>query len=188
MIMNDQHIIALYFQRDEQAIEKTDQKYGRYCFAIAWNILYSHEDSEECVSDAYLQTWNAIPPQRPLSLKAFVGRLTRNNALNRYEYAHAEKRGGGQLPMCLDELAECVSGKDTPETHADHQHLVTCLNTFLSLLKKEQRIIFVRRYWYESSIQEIAEDLGLSESNVKVTLLRLRRRLKKYLEKEGIQL
>ena len=186
--MNDSDIVALYFRRDQRAVSETDLKYGRFCLAVAWNILRDHEDSEECVNDTYMETWNAIPPVRPRSLKAFVGRLTRNNALNRYERNAAQKRGGGEVPLCLDELAECVSGRDDLAGLDDYRHLVTCINNFLSLLKKEQRIIFVRRYWYESSVQEIAEDYGLTQSKVKVTLSRLRAGLKEYLEKEGVRI
>ena len=139
--MNDQEIVRLYFDRNQQAISETGRKYGSYCYTIAWNILYNREDSEECVNDTYMDTWNAIPPARPLSLKAFVGKITRNNALNRYEKAHAGKRGGGETPLCLDELSECVSGQDEMKDLEDYEHLVTCLNQFLSLLKKDQRII-----------------------------------------------
>ena len=185
--MNDNEIIRLYWSRDQIAIACTQEKYGHYCYRIAWNILYDHEDSEECVNDTYMETWNAIPPARPFSLKAFVGRLTRNNALNRYERNTAKKRGGPAGTLCLEELGECVSGKDDLHDRIDYEHLVTSINSFLSLLSKEQRIIFVRRYFYESSIREIAEDYGLSESKVKVTLSRLTKRLRESLEKEGIQ-
>ena len=186
--MNDNEIIALYFDREQQAIEQTASKYGRYCHIIAWNILNDHEDSEECVNDAYLETWNAIPPTRPANLKAFVGKITRNKAINLFEKRSAAKRGGGQTTLCLEELAECVSGKDDLNSLNDYNFLVECINEFLSGLRKEQRIIFVRRYWYGSSVQEIAQDLRLGESNVKVTLSRLRGRLKNYLEKEGVSI
>lgn len=186
--MNDPEIISLYFQRSEQAIAQTDLKYGRYCYTIAWNVLRDDGDTQECVNDTWLDTWNAIPPAKPFSLKAFVGRITRNNALNRYEGRNAAKRGGGEVPLCLDELAECVSGKDEIGSREDYEHLVTCINDFLSGIKKEQRILFVRRYFYESSVREIADEQGISENNVKVTLSRLRGKLKEYLEKEGIRL
>ena len=184
--MRDEEIIGLYFDRDEQAIAQTDAAYGKYCRAIARNILRNEEDALESVNDAYLDTWNAIPPTRPFSLKAFVGRLTRNRALNRYEYNTAARRGGTETALCLEELGECVSGKETPEGRAEYEHLITCINHFLSSLKKEQRILFLRRYWYDCTIREIAQDLGISESRVKVTLLRLRGRLREYLEKEGV--
>ena len=185
--MTDHAIIELYFARDQRAITRTDEAYGRYFRTIAWNILRNHEDEEECVNDSYFDTWNAIPPARPFSLKAFVGRITRNKALNRYEQKNALKRGGGETAACLDELAECVSGEGDPASGDDYRHLVTCLDGFLSDLKKEQRIMFVRRYWYGCTVREIAEGMGLGESNVKVTLSRLRNRLKEYLEKEGVR-
>ncbi len=184
--MNDIEIIGLYNQRDQSAVGKTEEKYGRYCYTIAWNVLNDHEDSQECINDTWLDTWNAIPPARPFSLKAFVGKITRNNALNRLEKNRAKKRGSGEYALCLDELAECVSGKDEVGEFIDHEHLVTILNDFLSHLKKEQRILFVRRYWYGSPVKEIADAYGLSENNVKVTLMRLRNRLKERLEKEGV--
>ena len=185
--MQDSEIISLYFDRNEEAIAQTDLKYGRYCHVIAWNILYNEEDSRECVNDTYLETWNAIPPVRPFSLKAFVGRIARNTALNLLEKNAAARRGGGEVPACLDELAECVSGRDEIGNREDYQHLVTCLNEFLDHLPQEQRVIFVRRYWYGSSIREIAHDCETGESKVKVTLSRLRGRLREYLAGEGVQ-
>ena len=143
--MNDAEIITLYFGKDQQAIVQTDLKYGKYCHVIAWNILFNNEDSEECVNDAYLETWNAIPPTRPFSLKAFLGKITRNNAINRYERNTAQKRGGGETAACLEELAECVSGSDELGSLDDYNHLVSCINDFLAGLGKEQRIIFLRR-------------------------------------------
>ena len=189
--MTDPQIITLYFHRDEQAIHETDLKYGRYCFSIAWNILRVREDSEECVSDTWMDTWRAIPPTRPLSLKAFVGRITRNNALGRYEYNTAARRGGTETPLCLEELSECVTGSDSAgfaDAQDRYRHLVTSINDFLSGVKREQRIIFVRRYFYECSVREIAEGMNISESKVKVTLSRMRAKLREYLEKEGVTL
>ena len=185
-LMQDNQIINLYFERKEEAITQTDIKYGKYCHVIAWNILYNEEDSEECVNDAYLQTWNAIPPVRPVSLKAFIGKITRNTAINLLEKNTAGKRGGTETVLCLDELAECVSGRDEIGSLDDYRHLVRCLNRFLEDLPKEQRMIFVRRYWYGSSVREIAQAYAIGESKVKVTLSRLRGRLKDYLEKEGV--
>ena len=184
--MQDEEIIELYFRREEQAITQTDIKYGRYCRTIAWNILFSREDSEECVNDAYLDTWQSVPPTRPVSLKAYVGRITRNHAINRYEKNTAGKRGGGETPLCLEELAECVSGDGGPEQVMDYRHLTACLNQFLKGLKREQRNVFLRRYWYGSSIKEIAGSFGMTESSVKVTLMRLRNRLREELAGEGV--
>ena len=184
--MKDHEIVALYFDREEKAIAETDLKYGRYCHAIAWNILYNKEDTEECLNDTWLDTWNAIPPARPFSLKAFVGRITRNNAINRYEKNTAAKRGGRETDLCLEELAECVSGDGGPEQAVDYRHLTACLNQFLKGLKREQRNVFLRRYWYGSSIKEIAGSFGMTESSVKVTLMRLRNRLREELAGEGV--
>lgn len=186
--MQDSEIITLFFNREQRAIEQTGIKYGRYCHTIAWNILYSHEDAEECVNDTYLDTWNEIPPARPFSLKAFVGRITRNNAINRLEYNTALKRGAGESTACLDELAECVSGRDELTQQEDYRHLVECINRFLATLSPRQRVIFVKRYWYGSAVREICEECGVSESNVKVMLSRMRKKLREYLEKEGVRI
>ncbi len=183
--MQDEQIIDLYWKRSEEAIRETSVKYGRYCSTIAWNILYSQEDSEECVNDTWLNAWNAMPPQRPGFLKAFLGKITRNLALNRYEMRHAEKRGGGETPLVLDELAECV-GDGSAGSPEDALVLTACLNRFLSGMKPEDRKIFVQRYWYVRSVKEIAADLQLGESKVKMTLLRQREKLKKALEEEGV--
>ena len=184
--MDDRQIIALYNERSEAALSETATKYGKYCRTIAYNILLNEEDSEECVNDTWLRAWEAIPPQCPERLSAFLGKITRNLALNRYKHNNREKRGGGQTLLVLEELAECVSGADSTEEAAAEALLVDVLNRFLEGLPAEKRKIFMRRYWYMSSVKEIAEDFGLSESKVKMTLLRLRNKLKQTLEKEGI--
>ena len=184
--MDDRQIIALYNERSEAALSETAKKYGRYCRTVAYNILYNEEDSEECVNDTWLRAWESIPPQCPERLSAFLGKITRNLALNRYKHNTREKRGGGQTLLVLEELAECIPGADSTEEAAEEALLVEVLNGFLGKLPTDKRKIFMRRYWYMSSVKEIAEDFGLSESNVKMTLLRLRRKLKQTLEKEGI--
>ena len=186
--MDDQQIVDLYWVRTENAISETAHKYGRYCHYIAYNILHSDEDSEECVNDTYLKAWNVIPPQRPNKLSTFLGKITRNLALDRYKYNSREKRGGGQMPLVMDELAECVSATDTTNHIIDDMVLVDCFNRFLATLPAEPRKIFMRRYWYFSSIKEIADDFSISESNVKMTLSRVRNKLKQLLEKEGFEL
>ncbi len=186
--MDDRQIIALYNERSEAALSETATKYGKYCRTIAYNILYNEEDSEECVNDTWLQAWEAIPPQYPNKLSAFLGKITRNLALNRYKQNAAKKRGGGQTMLVLEELAECVPGTDSTEAAAEEALLIEVLNRFLGELPREKRKMFVRRYWYLSSVKEIAEDFGLGESNVKMTLLRIREQLKSVLEKEGIML
>ena len=176
--MDDRQIIALYNERSEAALSETAKKYGRYCRTVAYNILMNEEDSEECVNDTWLKAWEAIPPRCPDSLAAFLGKITRNLALNRYKHKNREKRGGGRTMLVLEELAECVPGADSTEEAVEEALLTEVLNGFLAELPTEKRKIFMRRYWYLSSVREIAEEYGLSESKVKMTLLRLRSKLK----------
>lgn len=181
--MEDDEIIELYFARSESAIKETHDKYGRYCFFIANNILGSDRDAEECVSDAYLSLWNEIPPQRPVSLKAFAGKITRNIALDRYDFINAEKRS----PKCeavFDEFYECMTGKSF--SYDDELILKESINKFLSRLSERKRIMFLQRYWYFCSIKEIADMANAKENYVKVTLFRLRRKFKDFLIKEGV--
>ena len=181
--MDDNKIVEMYFARDENAISETKEKYGKYCHYIANNILNSSLDSEECVNDTYLATWNSIPPSKPKSLRAYIGKIVRNIALNRYYASRAKKRSVG-VELALDELSEVI-----PDVGADGRALTDeltlkyALNAFIGSLKRETREIFVRRYWYLSSIKEISSDYGLTESNVKVTLLRTRELLRDYLRK-----
>lgn len=184
--MDDRQIIALYNERSEAALSETATKYGKYCRTIAYNILYNEEDSEECVNDTWLRAWEAIPPQYPNRLSAFLGKITRNLALNRYKQNAAKKRGGGQTMLALEELTECIPGANSTEEATEEALLIEVLNRFLADLSTEKRKLFLRRYWYLCSVKEIAEDFNLGESNVKMTLLRLREQLKSVLEKEGI--
>lgn len=186
--MEDKQIVDLYWARSEKAISETADKYGRYCYTIAYNILHSNEDSEECVNDTYLHAWNAMPDQRPNRLSAFLGRITRNLSLKRWEKYTAKKRGAGQVPLALDELRECIPATNYTDSVADDIVLTDVLNRFLASLTAEKRNIFMRRYWYLSPVAEIASDLAISESKVKMSLLRSRNELKQLLEKEGITL
>ena len=181
--MEDRDIIALYWDRSEAAILETQQKYGKYCYTIAYNILYSHEDAEECVNDTYIKAWETMPPESPLRLSAYLGKITRNIALNRYAHNHADKRNT-HLTEVYDEAADAisVSGKSLP----DELILKEAINSFVASLPKETRVIFVRRYWYMSPVKDIAKDYGLSEGPVKSILSRTRKRFKAHLEKEGI--
>lgn len=185
MFLQDEEILDLYWRRSDAAIAESDKKYGRYCHQIAYNILFNEEDSEECVNDTWLRAWEAIPPTRPSVLRAYFGRITRNLSLNRYEKNHADKRGGGQIPLALDELGDCLSEGESIHKQIDQHALAELLNRFLLDLKVEQRRIFVRRYWYLDSIAEIARKYGMSESKVKKTLSRTRIRLALLLEQEG---
>ncbi len=183
--MDDRAIIDLYFKRSEKAISETDKKYGRYCRYIASNILRSDTEAEECVDDAYMNTWSAIPPAKPNSLRTFVGRITRNLALNRYEYKRAQKRYAG-IEATLDEIEQIISAPE--ESFVDTITLRDALNEFLGSLSRKARIIFVKRYWYLASVKEISQEMDSSESSVKVSLHRTRCELKEFLEKKGIVL
>lgn len=184
--MEDREIVDLYWARSDRAISETERKYGRYCHYIAYNILYNEEDSEECVNDTYMNAWKTIPPHRPSLLKTFLGKLTRNISINKYKSLTAEKRGRGDLPMVLDELHETLAGHEKTESIVEDMVLIDVLNSFLGSMSKEKRMIFMRRYWYFSSIKEIARDFNIGESKVKMSLLRSRNELRELLEKEGI--
>ena len=186
--VEDKQIVDLYWERSEAAISETDKKYGRYCRYIAYNILFNDEDCQECINDTYLKAWAAIPPHRPDRLSAFLGKITRNISLNRYKYNHADKRCGGQMPLVLEELHECIPSAENPEQIVEDIVLTDTLNRFLAALPAETRKIFMRRYWYLSSVKEIAEDYSITESKVKMSLMRSRNKLKQLLEKEGITL
>ena len=186
--MDDKQILQLYWDRNEQAIPATADKYGNYCTAIANNILGNHEDAEECVNDTYLNAWNAIPPHRPKLLSAFLGKITRNLAFNRYKHNTADKRGGGELPAVLDELAGCVSGNEDTERMCEHMELVAAINGFLGTLSSEKRGIFVCRYWYTDSIADIAARYDMTDGAVSMTLNRLRTKLHTYLVERGYEL
>lgn len=183
--MDDRQIIDLYYAREEAAISETADKYGKYCYSIAYRILQDKQDSEECVNDTYWRAWEAIPPHYPQKLAVFLGKITRNLALNRFSYYTREKRGFGKMELVLEELQGCMPALQSTEQVIEEKLLVERLNQFLYDLPKEKRILFVKRYWYLQSIQEIAEELNMSESKVKMTLLRIRNKLKKVLEKEG---
>lgn len=183
---DDQKIIELYCSRSENAIAETAGKYGKYCNAIAYGILGSREDAQECVSDAYLTAWNAIPPRRPADLGTYLGKITRNLSIDRLRARSREKRGGGEAPLALDELEEVVAGSDSPENEAVRKELIAALNRFLGELTAQERYVFVRRYWYLDSLTDIAEKTGFSGSKVASMLYRLRGRLKKQLIKEEL--
>lgn len=184
--MDDKEIIDLYFARSERAIAETERKYGPYCHGIANRILENDDDSKECVNDAYLRVWNAIPPEKPVSLRAYLGKITRNLALGRYRADHAKKRGNGSVAVALEELQEAVPSL-SPEEAVGRAELVRLIEAFLEDLSPQARAFFLRRYWYFSSVKEIAADYRVGESKVKVSLLRSRNALKARLEKEGVQ-
>ena len=184
--MNDSQIVELYWQRSESAISETSLKYDRFCHTIAYNILFSEEDSEECVNDTWLRAWYTIPPQYPSKLSAFLGRITRNLSLDRLKSRYALKRAGSEATLALDELAECIPARVSIEAALEAQELGGLLNRFLEGMEPSARKILIRRYWFLSPVKEIASAYGISESSVKVTLHRTRAKLREYLEKEGV--
>jgi len=186
--MEDVKIVQLYWDRDERAIPITADKYGNYCTSIARNILGSTEDAEECVNDAYLNAWNSMPPHRPNILSAFLGKITRNLSFNRYRRNTADKRGGREVTVVLDELRGLVSDTDSVEQEVDRKELINTIDTFLGTLSAEKRSIFVRRYWYFDSVSEIASRFGTTENNVSVTLNRIRLKLRGRLLERGFEL
>ena len=186
--MDDAAILALYAARSEQAISETRTKYGQYCISIAYRILASIEDSQECVSDTWLKAWETIPPAKPDDLRAYLGRITRNNALHRLRDESRLKRGGGTVDIALSELDECVTSGDTPENALLRQQLSEAVNRFLRALPQQKRVVFVLRYYYLYSTKEIARKTGLRENTVSSILFRLRKQLKSHLEQEGVSL
>lgn len=184
--MDEKEIVALYWARDERAVAETERRYASFCRTIARNILGDTGDAVECLQDTWVRAWNAIPPNRPDSLRVFLGRITRNLALNRLRNTRAEKRGGGQVALALEELAECLSGGETPEEVYDRKEIVKALDRFLGGLPEDFRTVFLRRYWRLDSIAEIARWAGWSESRVSTLLYRLRGRLREFLTEEGL--
>ena len=182
--MTDNDIIDLYWARDEKAISKTDKHYGPYCRAIAWNILRSKEDTEECVSDTWLKAWNSMPPHRPSILSSFLGTITRNLSLDRYRAGQTKKRGG-HLERVFEELEQCADPEMDLESRMALQELSRLLDQFLRKLPQRERWIFVRRYWYADPIGDIAHRCRMTEGAVKVSLHRTRTKLRKHLEQEG---
>ena len=183
--MKDEALLALYWQRDEAAIAETRQRYGGYLHGIAFGILANREDSEECVSDTCLAAWQQIPPRRPAVLSAFLGRITRGLAIDRWRRQRADKRGGGQVPLALEELGECIPGGETPASEAERAELRALLNRFVLALPTLQRKVFLCRYWYLESVEQIARRFSMTESRVTSMLHRTREKLKQQLEKEG---
>lgn len=183
--MDDREIIALYFARDERALDETAAKYGRLCFGVAARLLDSREDAEECVNDTYLGAWNAIPPTRPTSLSAYLCKITRNLSLKRLEQAGAVKRTAVLVPLM--ELEEVLSSGNAAE-RSEGSELARLLDAFLRQEKVDARRVFLRRYFFFDSVSEIAARYGFGESRVKSMLSRTRGRLREYLRKEGFEL
>lgn len=183
--MNDEKIIALYFDRDEQAIRESMDAYGAYCRAVAAGILSDPADVEEAVADTWLAAWDSIPPQYPKYLRLFLGRITRNQAISIWRKKNAHSRGGGQVAVALEELGECVSPDTSPEAAVNTKELQQAINGFLKAQPPLRRQVFLRRYFYLEDIPAIAHRYGLKETNVRMMLSRTRQKLRKFLTQEG---
>ncbi|MDF2544584.1 MAG: hypothetical protein K0S47_4302 [Herbinix sp.] len=182
--MEDCTIIEMYFKRSENAIKETKAKYGKFCLHIAYNILRNKEDAEECENETYWKAWNSIPPNEPNPFIAYLGKIVRNLALQKYEYYSAKKRNK-ELELLFSELEDCMNSKNEIENQYNEGELGRVIDAFLRNLDREARTMFILRYWNSSSIKEIASRFSISESKVKSSLFRTRNRLKLYLSEEG---
>lgn len=184
--MEDRDIVELYWARSQQAIEESNAKYGRYCHTIALNICVNMEDAEECVSDTWFKAWNSMPSKRPERLRGFLGNMTRNLALDRWREKHRKKRGGGETELALSELSECFPADNDVEKELEFKELERAVGEFVRELPQRERRIFTARYYFLSPIGEIAQRLDERESRTRMTLYRLRTKLREALEKEGL--
>ena len=177
--MEDEKIIELFFARSETAIKELDSKYGKVCYSISYNILNNNLDAEECVNDAYLGTWNAIPPQRPSPLLAFVCKIVRNISIMRHRTNTAVKRNS-TYDVSMNEIEECIAAFDDVEKAIEAKTLAQMIESFLDTLTVENRVIFIRRYWFSDTYAQIAEHVGMTEKNVSVRLTRVRKQMREY--------
>lgn len=183
----DQKIIELFFHRSDEAIQELDHKYGKICHTLSFNIVNSRQDAEECVNDAYLGAWNAIPPAQPDPLLPYIVKIVRNISLKRYWKKETAKRSG-RYTIALEEIEACIADQKTVEDEIDALELAHIIEAFLDTLSRENRIIFMRRYWFSDSYQSIAKFVGLSEKNISVRLARIREKMKQYLRERGVLL
>lgn len=186
--MEDKHILDLFWERSEQAVTEVSAKYGRYCTGIAMQILHNMLDAEECVNDTWLHAWNAIPPKRPSVLQAYLGKITRNLSLDRWKRMTAQKRGGSQVELMLEELGDCVPADDSVQQEVESKVLAQSISRFLREQPENSRYLFIRRYWYGDAISDLAQKTKFTESYVKTSLFRLRQKLKQRLEEEEVLL
>jgi len=183
--VRDDIIVNLFWDRQEDALAKTQEAYGAYCLQIAGRILGNPEDARECVNDAYIAAWNSIPPNRPENLKTYLGKLTRRISMKRWRSRDAQKRGSGEIALSLEELGDCIPSGILLEEQLVGKELTETINGFLEQLPKQQRQVFVLRYWYGCSIQEISSKFGFSKSKVESMLHRTRNKLRETLREEG---
>lgn len=184
--MEDEKIIDMYFERNENAIKETQEKYGDFCFDIAYRILSNREDAKECENDTYLRVWNSIPPQKPSVFMSFLGMITRGLSLDLFRKNHAQRRGGSKIDVSINELEECIPDRAYIYEEIETVELAKMISSFLHTLPKSQCDVFLQRYWYFHSIKEISKHHGFSQSKVKMILLRTRNKLFEALKKEGV--
>ena len=179
-MIEDEKIIDLFFNRSEKAIQELDIKYGKVCHKLSYNILNNKQDAEECVNDAYLGAWNAIPPTRPNPLLSYIVKIVRNISLKIYWRKEAAKRSG-HYKIALEEIEGYITDQKTVEDEIEARELARIIGEFLDTLTLENRVIFMRRYWFADSYRDIAEFMGLSEKNISVRLTRIREKMNQYL-------
>ena len=184
--MDDKKIVELYWQRNEDAIKETKGKYGRYCYAIAYNVLSNREDAEECENDTYIEAWNSMPPEKPDPLRSFLGMLSRRISLDKWRRKNAEKRGGGETVLSFDELEECIPYDKSIDEELSARELAEVVSRFLAALPEVECNVFLRRYFYFDPINDICKRYGFGQSKVKMMLKRTREKLLKKLTEEGI--
>lgn len=184
--MEDYSIVNLYWARSENAISETSKKYGNYCHSIAYNILGNVEDADESVNDTYLDAWNNIPPHRPSILSTFLGKITRRISIDKWRGRIAEKRGGGEIVLVLDELSDCIPSNQSVEHEVEATELSQLIDNFVMSLPLMERRVFICRYWYLDPIADIAQRFGFSQSKVKMMLHRQRKNLLNRLEREAL--
>jgi RNA polymerase sigma-70 factor (ECF subfamily) len=184
--MEDAAIVELYWQRDQQAIAETDKKYGAYCQHIAYAVCSDRLDAEECVNDTWLRAWGAMPDKRPTVLSTFLGKITRNLAINRFQHKTRKKRGGGETELALEELEDCIPAALDVERRYELQEFQQAIGRFVSGLSETEQKVFVARYWYLAPVEDIARRLQISSSKTKSMLFRLRNRLRLYLKEEDL--
>lgn len=184
--LRDSEIVAMFERRDERAIAEVQSKYGKYCAAVAMNILKNREEADLAVNDALMRLWEKIPPEKPVNLAGFAAKTTKLLCLNRYASEHAKKRGASENDLILDELSECIASRHNVERAFEEKELISAVNAFVETLPKKKRDMFILRYWYRMSLKDLSERLGLSENNIAVSIGRTRKKLLEYLKRREL--
>ena len=183
--MEDIMIIEMYQNRNQTAISESNSKYGKMLRGISFSVLHNREDCEECVNDTYLNAWNSIPPQKPNSLSAYLGRIARNISINRRYEKQAQKRGGGDI---LEELTDCIPSGETVETAIEEKELSSIITKWLNSLSQDDRVLFLRRYWFGETLDSLAAECSAAQNKLAGRMFRLRQKLKSTLEEEGVSI